>query len=88
MFFAFTSGFLGWFNNCVSLLERADRIGVIGRESRYVGPVNIALRKYSGYMNRWANECPFRANNAPFALIFHFVFVGVHKEDFGHLELS
>ena len=51
MSFVFTSGFLGWFSNCVSFLEQADRIGVMGRESRYVGPVEVALRMYIGHMN-------------------------------------
>lgn len=36
-----TSGSLGRFSNCVSLLERADKIGVTGRASRYVGPVEV-----------------------------------------------
>jgi hypothetical protein len=51
MFFAFTSGFLSWFSNRVSFLERADRIAVMGRESRYVGSVEVALRRYSGHMS-------------------------------------
>jgi hypothetical protein len=51
MFFAFISGFLGWFSNCVSTLEQADRIGVMGRVSRYVGPVEIGLSRYPGHMS-------------------------------------
>jgi hypothetical protein len=81
MFFAFISGFLGRFSNCVSLLERVDRIGVMGRVSRYVGPIEVGLSRYPGHMSCSANESPLQANNAPLASIFHLVVVDVHKED-------
>lgn len=77
VFFVFTSGFLGRFSNCVSLLERVDRIGVIGRASKYVGPIEGAVSRYPGYISCSANESLLRANNAPSASIFHLVVVDV-----------
>ena len=87
MFSAFTLGFLGRFSNCVSPLERVDRIGVIGRASKYAGPIEGAVNRYPEHIGCSANESLLRANNALSASIFHLVVGDVHKAGFGRLEM-